>query len=177
MTSIEDLKKSFLSRYNPERCLERAIKRAIAAAVQRNALYAVGTSLEKKAEIRKCWGGFLRDYQTPNSEGDYERDVLRLQALINETFPGNFRDEFRISHSQKSLSVFLKHIWCMSPSTKPPPQCPVDRRTLVRAGCQGKAASWGYVNSMAEHREKIAALRNASGGRPLAEWELEAFAS
>lgn len=62
---------------------------------------------------------------------------------------------FRISHSQKSISVFVKHLWCMDVISEPN-ICPVDRIILGKTEVRkNKDINWGYVNSIEEHKRKF----------------------
>jgi hypothetical protein len=95
---------------------------------------------------------------------------------MNKHFSLAFRQEkhpkystdpgFRISHAQKSISVFLKHLWCMDIIPQPP-QCPVDRMILERAGRRYPDTKWGYVNTIEEHMKKIKHLQDAASKQSL----------
>jgi hypothetical protein len=186
---MNKLKEDFLNRYNPKRTLEKALSSAISAAVQHNSLYKKEATSEEKESIRCKWMAILKqkqkDYENEQTIEKYENDIKELRDLMNEIFSKSFLSEphpkfktepgFRISHAQKSLSVFLKHLWCMG-AVATPPQCPVDARILAIAGKKYPDTKWGYVNSIDEHREKISVLEAAKeGSQLLAEWELEQF--
>ncbi|MCK5800494.1 MAG: hypothetical protein KAI47_25070 [Deltaproteobacteria bacterium] len=182
------LKQEFLDKYNPERTIKRAIDSGIAAASQHNVLYSKSCSVEKKKEIKYRWCIFLTSlidrYKGVVSVAKYEQDITRLKSQMNKEFRDGFRDDgnsslepgFRISHAQKSISVFLKHMWCMG-KVHTPPQCPVDRVVLIKAGLSGNNAGWTHVNSIKEHRVKVGFLIEAMTTKDgsLSEWELRSF--
>jgi len=166
----------FLARYNPELSVKCALSSAINAAVQRNKLY-VGNA--PRANIRDIWRQQLLAlqavYVNQRTVTQYEADILNLRTNLNNAFPGSI--DCRISHAQKSIGVFLKHLWCMG-LVAPPPLCPVDAIILRVAGAVYPTTNWGYVNTMAEHQAKVAILVAAKNNAPqptLAEWELAAF--
>ena len=186
---MDNLKEAFLNRYNPKRTLEKALSSAISSAVQRNSLYKKEATSKEKESVRCKWVAFLKlkkkDYENEQTVEKYENDIQELRDFMNEIFSESFLSErhpkfktetgFRISHAQKSLSVFLKHLWCMG-EVATPPQCPVDARILAIAGKKYPDTKWGYVNSIDEHREKIGFLEAAKEeSQPLAEWELDLF--
>ncbi|MCF7837111.1 MAG: hypothetical protein K9N49_00615 [Candidatus Marinimicrobia bacterium] len=180
----------FLNKYNPMRTRDKALSSAIMAAVQHNSLYRRGLSTARKADVIAAWKECLveiaKRYRIPQAVDTYENDIQTLRDNMNREFSDAFYSQpheryhtdpgFRISHAQKSISVFLKHLWCMN-DVATPPQCPVDSRILKAAGKRYPDTKWGYVNSLADHREKIAHLIRAKGDdrKALAEWELDKF--
>lgn len=168
---------SFLEHYNPETSLECALSSAIKAAVQRNKFYIGGAP---RRDIRDFWKEQLLElqgiYVQERTVADYESDITNLRAALNAQFPGCL--SCRISHAQKSIGVFLKHLWCME-EIPAPPLCPVDSRILRVAGAAYPDTNWGYVNTLEEHQAKVAVLveakNQASPNLSLAEWELGAF--
>lgn len=88
-----------------------------------------------------------------------------------------YGSEFRISHSQKSISVYIKHMWCMNEIMEPT-ICPVDRIILSKTDAKkNHDISWGYVNTIDEHRRKFAYIKSAAKDMNLtvAKWELVSF--
>lgn len=187
---MKDFKESFLNKYNPCRTITKALSSAVTASVQHNSLYQKNLKRKIKEDIQLEWRtylhGLIERYKVEQSVEAYERDILTLKAVMNQKFSAAFLLDshtkfktdpgFRISHSQKSISVFLKHLWCME-IIACPPQCPVDRIILEAAGKRYPETKWGYINSIEEHRLKIAFLEAAKGhsSEPLAEWELKKF--
>jgi len=190
MTSLEDEKARFLDRYNPCRTDAQAVLDALNSSSEHNSLYALGLSERERARVRETWKALLcelaQKYGRTVSESQYEKDIENIKKKMNEQFPNCFRNDrhpiykydpgFRISHAQKSLSVFLKHLWCIG-GIATPPQCPVDAIILAKAGLRDRDTRWTYVNSIEEHRRKVAFLDECARASclTLAEWELRAF--
>jgi len=192
--ALTKAKTAYLNRYNRDQDINKAISRAIAASVQHNSLYATKISPEKKADIKKYWQVFLKSliekYKDQQSTSTYESDIEALKSSMNERFSDSFKKDihprykydqgFRISHAQKSISVFLKHLWCLGEIARPP-QCPVDAIILKKARCKNRDIKWCYVNSIEIHNQKISLLqdevnKNRDGSKwHLAEWELVRF--
>lgn len=104
----------------------------------------------------------------------YNELIIGLMSAMNDSFGSKFRDAgFRISHSQKSISVFLKHLWCMQ-RIRMPLQCPIDRKIL---SClrTSNYNPWTKIDTLEEHTSIIAALNTIAGSTPLAVWELLNF--
>jgi hypothetical protein len=183
-------KDDFLDKYNRDRELDVALDRGITASVQHNSLYRVGLPPKDRKTVRCEWKTYLCElkerYKSAQSVKSYEDNIEELKKKMNENtkLEGMFRKEkynrnepgFRISHAQKSISVFLKHLWCMD-EVACPPQCPVDSIILKAAGKRYPDTNWGYVNSIEEHRKKINFLLEAKtdSSESLAEWELKEF--
>jgi len=145
--------------------------------VRRNQFY-IGDA--PRAHIRDFWKEQLLALQAPYGQertvAEYETDIANLRDSLNDEFPNAI--SCRISHAQKSIGVFLKHLWCME-LVHVPPQCPVDAKILAAAGAVYPATNWGFVDTLNEHRAKVAILEAAKNQAAphlsLAEWELEAF--
>ena len=169
----------FLNRYNQSRTIEEALSKSISAAVQHNRLY-INVPHNERVPIRDFWSNSLRQlssrYVDENwLEPNYEYEIIELKRLVNDEF-GELID-FRISHSQKSLSVFFKHLWCLG-EIPIPPQCPVDRIILTRANAPHNERSWGFIDDIETHRERYNIIRQASvndGFDNVSIWELENF--
>ena len=113
----------------------------------------------------------------------FEKDVLRLQAAMNARFrpilqpkSPRYPPGFRIAHSQKSLSLLLKHYWCHG-KVQEPPVCPVDRLILTTADAPYNLRTWTTVNTMEKYRAQLASLDAAASaaGQSVAVWELLEF--
>ena len=187
---MKPYKDAFLEKYNPKRTLDKALSSGITASVQHNSLYRKDIEQEHKDAVQCEWRAFLSGlidrYKTPQSISSYEKEIEELKRIMTEQFTDAFLSEphkkyktdpgFRISHAQKSISVFLKHLWCMD-EVACPPQCPVDSVILAAAGKRYPDTKWGYVNSIEIHRQKIKFLEDAkeNPSEALAEWELKKF--
>lgn len=172
-------KDAFLKKYNPNRTIKTALSKSIGAAVQHNKIY-LDVSVKDRAHIRKYWGELLvqlyERFVSENwDESIYEDEIINLKDDMNNKF--NDSIDFRISHSQKSISVFFKHLWCLD-KISTPPQCPVDRIILTRAKAPYKERSWGFVDDIQTHRYKYNLIRQAAikdGFDDVVKWELENF--
>ena len=168
----------FLKRYNPDKTNKVALSKAISAAAQHNKLYNTH-DLSRRKEIRGFWAERLEELADKQrarklTSQNYLDEVLRLKEIMNTQFNDI---EFRISHSQKSISVYFKHLWCMGEISSPP-QCPVDRIILTKIGAPVKDRSWGYVDTIEEHNRKyemIIIFVRSQGFDNESEWELVAF--
>jgi hypothetical protein len=187
---MDSYKKRFLQRYNPEESVEKALSLSIKAALGHNSLWRQGATTKDKLPAKEFWRdqllALIAKYKTPKNDMEYERDICHLKKTMNGQFNSIFRKDvhpryktdpgFRVSHSQKSISVFLKHMWCMGELVEPP-QCPVDRVILTYAGLRQPENKWGYVNLIEVHQKLILHLRSKAkkASLSLARWELRVF--
>jgi len=178
LTHMKQAKAAFLARYNRDSSEEIALTSGLKAATQHNYLYRPGIL---RPPIRRLWKQHLRQlagaYVVPMTLAHYENDICQLQRIMNEAFNGSFCEiGFRLSHAQKSLSVVLKHLWCMGRLAEPP-ACPIDRVVLGKV-CGGRLQPWTRVNSLTEHREMFNKVLSAAthAGKSVAQWELLTFA-
>lgn len=178
----------FLERFNPRRDPERALSRALGAALQHNDLYRSAVTDAQRREIRNHWKRLLRNlsdkYRGPVDLEAFLDDILFLKNSMNAAYGQFFRAEgdpsarlhggFRISHAQKSLSVYLKHLWCLEMIVQPP-ACPVDR-TILEA-VRISPPNWTNINTMEEHRNHLATIQAHADEKhlSLAVWELLEF--
>ncbi len=165
-----------------------AARMAIKAAVERNPTYSDDADIEK---IHKFWIKELKDlfdkYKNEEQTKDvFVDDVIKLQQKMNVSFPDSFRNNgksrgknkdrddkykkiFRVAHAQKSLSIFLKHMWCITPDMPMPPVCPIDRRILQEAKIYNP---WTKLNCIETYKKWLEKLECVAGKEPLAKWEL-----
>jgi len=122
---IEEAKEKFAS--NPDYVGKPAEKLAILAAIQKGRLYTLNVSNERRIQIREQWGKLLvslgSKYTIAQQNADtFKKDIEVLKNLMNikenmSCFQNSHQNDgfeagFRLSHAQKSLSVYLKHLWC-----------------------------------------------------------------
>lgn len=171
---IHNRKEQFLNNYNPMRTIDRAVQSGIKASVKvrQKRVYAPNISYEQKITIRNYWKGLLlsigKSYEMEKSEKDFIKDIKSICDAMNHTFPDCFdsNNGFRIAQAQKSLSVFLKHMWCMD-KIKMPPVCPIDRKIV------GEKWSDDDMKKYLKHLDKVKMRNNTDD--PLAVWELFEF--
>lgn len=70
--------------------------------------------------------------QTTQTREQFVKDVFKLQDSINSS---QYRccfanDKIRVGQCQKSLSIFLKWMWCQHELADIPPVCAIDRKIL-----------------------------------------------
>jgi len=186
MCNIVNQKVLFLDKYNPEREVQRALSMSIKASVQRNNLYSenIRSGSQKRIEVGQIWREKLieitKKYENSISRDQYLEDVVELKKFMNETFDGHFNNNkflsdpgLRLSHSQKSISVYLKHLWCIG-KVKEPPCCPVDAIILKRIGLKYPHNSWGKINQLQELEDKLNLIEKFASKNSLsvAQWEL-----
>jgi len=192
---LEDLaeqKTRFLKRFGAARDMKAAralaLRDAVGSAITKNALYAPKAKANDRFYVDAAWKQLLETYAAkyvePVSSEKYEKDLVALTAEMNRAFGDHFRQTrhpkfgyepgFRISHAQKSLSLVLKHYWCLGLIAMPP-QCPVSREVLLAAGAGEPNAKWTDVNAIEAHRLKVKWLFEAAQREnlELAEWELK----
>lgn len=123
----------------------------------------------------------------------FQNDVFELQDSINKSPYSEcfFKNEIRVGQCQKSLSVFLKWMWCQHELAGIPPVCPIDRQVLSRCyrvmidtntGSREEiidaGAAWSNLTDRGQYirlvdlTEKVANLENEPR---TAVWELFAF--
>lgn len=172
---------------NPGNNPEKAAALAIKAAVERNPTYKSGITKKEKSDIHKTWTKLLIDkldkYKKCQGKDAFVEDVKDIYYKMNsdkfkKLFSNNGRGkddkypkEFRIAHSQKSLSIFLKHMWFNIEDMPEPPVCPIDGVILKAVGSNG---SWTKLNDLKTYTyylDKVEKKANAKGMSP-AKWEL-----
>lgn len=182
---IEAAKTAFVTRYNREQTVEKAVSQSIGAAVRRARLYTPGRNHAERAPVRQRLDAYLRGL-----EPRYQRAVpvnehhAQIQDLVVHMNSEGMREEFfahpdfanvpgfRFAHAQKSISVFLKHLWCLNRIARPP-ECPVDRIILNEAEVPNVA--WTTVGDLDTHTNLIGLIQRKAGDYHIAEWELITF--
>ena len=163
---------------------EEAANLGIRAAVERNPTYKANISKADKTKIHKKWTGLLigllEKYQLPQTPETFINDVAYLCTAMNESQfkklfinagrgnDNNYPKCFRVAHAQKSLSVFLKHMWLIRDDMPTPPVCPIDGIILKAVGSNG---AWTKLNDLDEYKEFLRIVKKVSGDN-MAEWEL-----
>ena len=112
------------------------IQDAINSSVRRNRTYVNGPTFSSRSKIRDAWAAQLQEraakYATSRSLDVFVDDIVSLANFMNSEFPAAFASSgFRIAHAQKSLALYLKHLWCRG-DLATPPACPVDRLMLTQ---------------------------------------------
>lgn len=179
---IISAKENFLNRFNPGRTVHDALNKAVNRSVQRANVYTPGLTQRRKAEIRKYWKEQLREMGEKYVEIQpfeiFELDMIELQKRMNEMFHEEFCHPFcslcsgfRIAQAQKSLSLYLKHLWCVG-LIPVPPVCPVDSIILGTTAISAEFRNWVCICTLEEYYIRLNAIRAAAGDMNVAEWEL-----
>jgi hypothetical protein len=184
---INEFKKKFLDKFNFNRCKTVALTMAVNAALQHNKLYKSSTHSKERKKIRNFLKAEIisisQKYNFPKSQHDFKNDLEDLKFKMNNEFSSFFEEQFkngglepgfRISHSQKCLSVYLKHLWCMN-KIPIPPIPPIDRNILKNANYKNLRPTWTAVNSIAQYNFQLSYLLKAANGVHVTEWELIIF--
>lgn len=192
LADLPEQQTRFLKRFGSARDMAAAkslaMRDAVGSAVSKNALYAPKATAGDRYYVDTAWKQALEKYAAgyvkPVSSENYEKDLVKLTAEMNRAFGDHFRQArhpkfgyepgFRISHAQMSLSLVLKHYWCLGLIAMPP-QCPVTRAVLLAAKAGEPNSKWTDVNAIEAHRLKVVWLAKAAAeeGLELAEWELK----
>ena len=188
---IEQKKQIFCSRYALKKASkeEIALSGAISASTRYLKVYNVEYK-DKRGEIRDFWKQQLKSlgnkYKTKQNRQTFEKDVEELQKLMNNKYKVEFTHTdsskksagFRIAQAQKSLSVYLKHLWCQGVIPMPP-VCPIDNVILTAIEKKGKDSHWGYINDMIDYKNRLNwvedFVKRESPYFTIAEWELLVF--
>lgn len=176
VSEIDRAKQSFLTSYNHEESIAVAASRAIRAALQRNPLYLqIGRpGWNERQTLRDEWRRLLEVFPNPQTIEEFEGAIVELRAELLRLFHGV--GAARLSHAQKSASVYLKHLWCMRRISEPP-VCPIDRRILQKAIGSHQVPLWTPVDTLKEYRAQFAILATAAqrNYQRIAVWELLTF--
>jgi hypothetical protein len=161
---------------------------------------------KKKQEIVAAWKTILKEFAIRYQEEKRDDqfffiDVQRFQEemnskkgsdgeLLKEGFEGG---SIRIAQCQKSLSVYLKWLWCLGMLKHEPPVCPIDRNVLSvcykkldKKNDQksrkciadiNKAGGWGQINDLGEYKQlvEITQILSKRALMTPAEWDLDLF--
>lgn len=183
---IHQRQQEFLDRYNPNRSVDIALTSGLKTATQHNDLYSPDAN---RTIIKEHWKLLLQDmgvkYRIEQKECVFFNDIIQLKNIMNNQFCCSFKNKrgryeqgFRISHAQKSLSVYLKHLWCMG-MIATPPFCPIDRVILSRVNASDPR--WCHVNTIDLYQMQVASIMNGKNanhlydGDSIAVWELFEF--
>lgn len=176
----------------------QAIDGAISSAVRecKNVYQAKGNG---RNEARKFWKEQLsalgESYMTNQEKRPYCEVVISLQKKINNKYAAVFTGSgIRIAQCHKSLSVYLKWLWCLGLMETVPPSCPFDREIIRRAikvleesAEHGKAEyqdfikvlndniTWSSLDSLNVYKKILRALDKVGklNKSSAAEWELK----
>ena len=149
----------------------------------------------EKIEVIQFWKTKLKEYAVKYEEKRddefFIKDVVAFQKEF-EAFNNKFEGEgIRIAQCQKSLSVYLKWLWCLGHLNNEPPMCPIDRNVLNACykNLDKKAdkeerkliqkvnrdGGWGQINDLDEYKGLVNIVKKVAGTQSPAVWELSLF--
>lgn len=157
---------------------------AINVSVSRNPTYSENITGSDKREIRSYWQKLLLEFYEKHKQGnvgikEFRSSVDTIKKDMNSRFPDKFQcntkgydNGFRLAHAQKSLSVFLKHLWRMG-KMKEPPLCPIDG--IILNDVLKKKGTWTKLNDTETYELYIGYVNDAANKsrKSVAEWEYE----
>ena len=106
----------------------------------------------------------------------YITDTSFLICEMERMYSNRFIDgKFKLSHSQKTLSVYLKYRWCCG-TNYTPPACPIDRNVLCRLGWPSCKIRWTKITEP-QYNDVLSQLSKRAEGEhtTIAEMELRWF--
>lgn len=183
-------KEIFLSSYTPSANAvtpeDIALDGAIVSSVRRNPTYSRDLSIAQRNELVAFWRNELihrgaKYFTSAQPVRTYIDDVIDLKASINAQY-GEFlcndvSNGIRIAQCQKSLSIYLKYMWCQNIAIFEPPLCPIDRIVLSHCGINN--VSWTRLDDTETFQLIIAEIINHAQNHfcccSVAEWELCMF--
>ena len=184
--TIKNKMQAFLDKYNSSRDQNTALSKAWGAAVGRNLLYAktIPYQYRERQEVKSAWAKKVTTLAAyPFTSAEYEAAFLALKNEMNAEFSQIFgaRGGFRVSHAQKGLAVYMKHLWCMG-KIEMPPECPIDKVVLSNLAQDAKykkfgTLAWTKIDDIETHQQILSAIRDqaARAQKSVAEWELSIF--
>lgn len=154
--------------------------------------------IERKKRLLLFWRNALvkiaSEYKKPKTASDFSTSVELLQTQLNNADRDAFANgTVRIGQCQKSLSVYLKWLWCLSIIEPEPPVCPVDRNVISKCyslldrvtendnrrflNTVNRNGGWGNINDIEIYNEiiRIVAIVASREEKSVAEWELSYF--
>ena len=135
------------------------------------------TSHTKVVELlQQSLNNISEQYKTQRTLLQFEQDVLTLKQIMEKS---DYSDclidgTFKISHAQKSLSVYLKYLWCKdSKSYHQPPASPIDSNVMCRLGWPMCRKRWTQMDDDMFH-DILECLQNRADqeNQSIAEMEL-----
>lgn len=162
-----------------------SLSASISSSIRHKSFYASGVSLAQKNLFREKWCFLLLNYSKKEYKDIYiySDGVSELTKDLISASDGIAA--IKLAHAQKSLSLFLKYLWCLS-LRHTPVACPIDRKILSIAKEQEndsvrkiKVRNWTELDldNKDQYLYILEALERWSGTESIAEKELVAWNS
>lgn len=160
--------------------VKMSLTASISSSIKHRSFYASRVSESDKKRLREQWSILLLKYSQNNYRDirDYANSVFKLTNELAVAARGIAT--IKLAHAQKSLSLFLKYLWCYS-LIDTPVACPIDSTILHVAkspkndpGRKIKIRNWTELdlNEKNQYLFILEGLDNWSGDVSIAEKEL-----
>lgn len=146
--------------------IKMALVAAINSAVRRNSYNYQPSFSEDHFKWKKLL--IKHSISIPTSIDLFVEDVGKLKKELKKAFGKD--STIRLSHAQKSLSVFLKYLWCFG-LIDMPPACPIDRNVLGLVK-NSPVSNWTQLDNLNDYRIILNALNDISQPEKMAFKEL-----
>ena len=149
------------------------------ASVQRAVKYAKGTTEKDRRPFRDyvfkhCNREIIPRYDKGQTEPEHVANIVELRDVAL-AYPdkGLLIAPYNIGVAQKLLNLQLKYLWCAG-LVEMPPHCPIDRIILSHTRLRNRV-NWTNMTTVSEYKQAIEAIKEKTGGKPIAEWELTTY--
>lgn len=154
-------------------------------ALQRNRIYKphATTAAQRKAfrsylaqELESLLQGILRNKEY--TDRDHYRVIAAFANKISrhKTFRTCLvKGRLQIGTAQKLINLHWKMSWLLKPGIKAPLHCPFDSIIIRELGPAVQDIRWTKCDDIRDYKRLVAAARQKSGTRSLAEWELDTY--
>jgi hypothetical protein len=148
------------------------------ATVQRARIYASDVH-ERDREafrvtLREQLDALTPSYRRSVAEAEHVQNIERLSVAVTRRHGPALREErFRIGPAQKALNLMLKYHWSAGWIPEPP-HCPLDA-IIIGLLPTDIRLNWTDLDSVADYRRLMEAVRATAGSKTPAQWELAAY--
>lgn len=143
-----------------------ALVASIESAVRRNSYNYRPKANEDHFEWKKLL--IEHSISIPTTIDSFVEKVVKFKKELKKVF--GKESTVRLSHAQKSLSVFLKYLWCFG-LIDMPPACPIDRKVLGLVK-NSPVGNWTQLDKPNDYRIILYALNDLSKPKKIAQKEL-----
>ena len=154
--------------------------------------------IERKRNLLVFWRNTLvemaSEFKTAKTTSDFSNNVEQLRTKLNMEDCNAFANgTARIGQCQKSLSVYIKWLWCLNEIEPEPPVCPVDRNVINKCytvldrktenddrqflKSVNSNGGWGNINDIETYKKIIRIIDKVAKKeeKSMAKWELSFF--
>ncbi|MDO6427562.1 hypothetical protein Q4489_11080 [Thalassotalea sp. 1_MG-2023] len=150
----------------------------IYAAFQRAKIYSDSATDEDKKALKQSLKNevakIIINYSSPVSEAAHFSNISLIAKNINTEWSFALSNRaISIGVIQKALNLYLKLMWCLNEIPEPP-HCPLDKVIIDKLAFKHRK-SWTKITNIETYEELINQLKELSGDKSLAAWELEEY--